>query len=137
MRLPAAFFGRGRNAAGSRISLEPVLPLSRTDHVRRQKPVRDRMREDAIPKIARADYPPVVNDSSRKAHIPEGSVLGSKEDGRQPERRGRKCPQRRLFEILRIDDPPHQPAAPEQLFENRHGHNADGNTKEKEYWVVF
>src|SRR5580698_5229310 len=83
-------------------TLEPILPLSRTDHVHRQKAVRDRVREDAIPKIARADHPPVVNDSSGQAHVPKGAMFGCEEAGGQQERRGREGSERYPFEILRI-----------------------------------
>src|SRR6185312_9809266 len=120
-----------RSARSHRNDLQPILPLSRTDDVPGQNAVGDCMGDDAVPKVARADHPPVVNDAGREPNIPKGPMLRSEEDRRQPEScRGIRA-QRDFLEVSRIDEPAHEPSAPEKLFEDRHRERAYRNTEEE------
>ena len=40
-----------------------------------------------------------------------------------------------LLEVSRVDQPAHQPAAPEKLFENGHGDDADGHAEQKKQGI--
>ena len=49
---------------------------------------------------------------------------------------GAKVPSGTLVEISRIDEPSHQPAAPEQFFKNRNRDDADRDSKDQEHRIV-
>ena len=118
-------------------SLKPILPLSRKHHIRREGGVRNGVGEDAIPEVALAHHPPVIDNSGEQAHIPERAVLRGEQHGGQPECHRGVGAQRDAFEVFGIDQPAHQPAAPEELFEDGNGDYTDGNTEEQENRIVF
>src|ERR1700728_3134548 len=95
------------------------------------------MGEDAVPQIAGADYPPVVNNSSRQAHVPERTVFACKQDGDQPECGLAEGSEGHSFEVTGIDDPSHQPAPPEQFFKNGHGDNTGGDAEKQKQRVAL
>src|SRR5690349_19019970 len=99
------------------------------EDVRGEDPVGNRMRQNAIGKAARAHGPPVVSDSSKQSHFPIGSVLGRKEGSDDPEGAGDKRSEG-YFAELGLDEPTHQPAAPEELFEDGNEERGAGGAHE-------
>src|SRR6185312_15533805 len=95
------------------------------------------MHQDAVPEIAGADHPPVEDDAGDESDVPEGAVLDGKEGGDEPEGLGRIRAERDAGEVFRIDQPAHQPAAPEKLFKNRDRDDADRNAEKKKYGIIF
>jgi len=77
------------------------------------------MRDDAIGQVAGAQHPPVVNNSGGEPHFPIRAVLGGEHQRHQPEGCSLVGAERDLEEVG-IDDPAHQPAAPEELLYRRH-----------------
>src|SRR5262245_7017203 len=65
---------------------QPVLPVIAVKHVPCKKSVGHRVRHDAVGQSACPDHPPVVEDACEQAYVAVGTVLGSKQDGGDPER---------------------------------------------------
>src|SRR5947209_9234956 len=114
------------------IGLKPILPLSRKHYVSREHAVGDRVGEDAVPQVAGADHPPVVEDAGDEADVPEWAVFGGEKGCRHPEGERREGAQREALEVVGIDNPAHEPAAPEELFEDGDGNYADEDAKGEE-----
>src|SRR5215467_3662365 len=111
---------------------QPILPLAPIEYVRREHSVGDRVRYDAVGQPACSDHPPVVEDAGEQTDVPVGTVLGAEEDGRDPERVVRVRSQSDGLKVLRTDEPAHQPAAPEEFFQDRHQRHGAEHSKDYE-----
>src|SRR5215470_11135003 len=99
---------------------QPVLPVTGAEHVRGQQCVGHCVRHDAVRQLARPDHPPVVEDAGEQTDVPVGTVLGGEKDGGHPERIVRVRSKWNGLKVFWTDEPAHQPAAPEQLLDDRH-----------------